>query len=256
MEVISSMQRFRSTWLALMGGALLITLSVSAAFGAAPSGTADGTRGQTIAGFVNGLIFGNEAEETDEELVEEDTDEENVAEENFEDPVPLEEVNEEEELDEEPVPLEEVNEEEELDEENDVEEFANHGACVSAVARDKSAVGGKNNNHGGAVSEAARFTCRGLEVPGSENGDDEEELEEVVDEEELENGAEEEEEAAAEVAAFTASGQDKAPKANAGNGNGNGKPQAAAKGGQGKGNAGGKANGTGAGNGKGKGGRP
>jgi hypothetical protein len=37
-----------------------------------------------------------------------------------------------------------------------------HGACVAAVA-ESDAVGGKNENHGGAVSEAARFTCRGLE---------------------------------------------------------------------------------------------
>ena len=40
----------------------------------------------------------------------------------------------------------------------DAEEVAptdNHGAVVSAVAKDKTQVGGKNNNHGGAVSEAA-----------------------------------------------------------------------------------------------------
>ena len=30
-----------------------------------------------------------------------------------------------------------------------------HGACVSAVAKDKDAIGGKNDNHGGAVSKAA-----------------------------------------------------------------------------------------------------
>jgi len=34
----------------------------------------------------------------------------------------------------------------------------NHGSCVSAVAH-SDAVGGKHNNHGGAVSEAARTTC-------------------------------------------------------------------------------------------------
>jgi hypothetical protein len=33
-----------------------------------------------------------------------------------------------------------------------------HGALVSAVAQDKSAVGGPNNNHGGAVSLVARGT--------------------------------------------------------------------------------------------------
>ena len=35
-----------------------------------------------------------------------------------------------------------------------------HGACVSAVARDKTLVGGRNNNHGGAVSAAAH-SCAG-----------------------------------------------------------------------------------------------
>ena len=33
---------------------------------------------------------------------------------------------------------------------------ANHGAVVSAVAGDPSLVGGKNDNHGGAVSTVAR----------------------------------------------------------------------------------------------------
>lgn len=37
-----------------------------------------------------------------------------------------------------------------------------HGACVAAVA-ESDALGGKNENNGGAVSEAARFTCRGLD---------------------------------------------------------------------------------------------
>ncbi len=44
-----------------------------------------------------------------------------------------------------------------------------HGACVSAVARGD-AVGGKNNNHGGAVSEAARTTCRSAGVQGRSHG--------------------------------------------------------------------------------------
>jgi hypothetical protein len=39
-------------------------------------------------------------------------------------------------------------------------EFSNHGECVKAVAQDKEAVGGDNENHGGAVSEAARVTCQ------------------------------------------------------------------------------------------------
>ncbi len=39
-------------------------------------------------------------------------------------------------------------------------ESSNHGECVKAVAQDKEAVGGDNENHGGAVSEAARVTCQ------------------------------------------------------------------------------------------------
>ena len=36
-----------------------------------------------------------------------------------------------------------------------------HGACVSAVAKDEALVGGRNNNHGGAVSAAAHSCPRG-----------------------------------------------------------------------------------------------
>ena len=63
------MQRLRSTWLALMGGVLLFTLSVSAAFGAGPS---EPNRGQTVAAFVHELIFGSDEEADDETQQEED----------------------------------------------------------------------------------------------------------------------------------------------------------------------------------------
>jgi hypothetical protein len=36
-----------------------------------------------------------------------------------------------------------------------------HGACVSKVAQDKTKVGGKNHNHGGAVSAAAHSCPKG-----------------------------------------------------------------------------------------------
>jgi hypothetical protein len=36
---------------------------------------------------------------------------------------------------------------------------SDHGQCVALVAQDKEAVGPPNDNHGGAVSEAARVTC-------------------------------------------------------------------------------------------------
>ena len=96
--------RFRSRWLALLGAAALISLSMSAALGAKPSGD---NRGQQVSTFVHSLQG-----ETEEEPVEE------------EDSSP-----------------------------------SDHGKCVAAVAQDKEAVGPPNDNHGGAVSEAARVTC-------------------------------------------------------------------------------------------------
>jgi hypothetical protein len=42
-----------------------------------------------------------------------------------------------------------------------------HGACVSAVARDVTLVGGRNNNHGGAVSAAAH-SCAGSQSKKSD----------------------------------------------------------------------------------------
>ena len=47
-----------------------------------------------------------------------------------------------------------------------------HGACVREVAHDKDAVGGKNDNHGGAVSEAARITCHEGADDSEEDADD------------------------------------------------------------------------------------
>jgi len=45
-----------------------------------------------------------------------------------------------------------------------------HGACVSAVARDLTLVGGRNNNHGGAVSAAAH-SCAGSQGKKSDRAD-------------------------------------------------------------------------------------
>src|SRR5688572_3693405 len=98
------MHRLRERWVALLGGALLVTLSVSAAFGADPEEQVDGPRGQTIAGFVHSLIF---------------TEDEPADEENLDD----EDVLNQEELDEEA--------EEELVE-GERADGAAHGACVAA----------------------------------------------------------------------------------------------------------------------------
>ena len=69
------MHTFRRSWLALFGGILLLALSVSAAFGAKPSGT-EGNRGQTVATFVHDVVFGDQADADDDESAEDsDSDE-------------------------------------------------------------------------------------------------------------------------------------------------------------------------------------
>ena len=162
------MQRFRNVWVALMGGALLVTLSVSAAFGAPPTGE-DAPRGQTVAGFVHDLVFGND-EETEDEVNEDDTetDEDESTEDESEvidsgaeitDPDTTEELDETEESEDTEDSTREV-----------PEEFANHGECVSAAAHDDEGLEADSDtkNHGEWVSQNARYTCWGLEVPGED----------------------------------------------------------------------------------------
>jgi hypothetical protein len=123
------MQRLRSTWLALAGGGLLVALSISAAFGADPT-EAGPNRGQQVSAFVHELIFGSDPETEEEPELEEDQDS-----------------------------GAELEDDPEESEEAEPLTGGEHGACVSAVARDRTAIGGPNENHGGAVSEAARETC-------------------------------------------------------------------------------------------------
>jgi hypothetical protein len=49
---------------------------------------------------------------------------------------------------------------------------SDHGQCVAAVAQDKEAVGPPNDNHGGAVSEAARVSCWPDAAPQDQNTED------------------------------------------------------------------------------------
>src|SRR5688572_1078736 len=77
---LSIMHRFRSIWLALMGGAIIVTLSLSVALGADPADETDGNRGQTISGFVHSLIFSQD-DPADDETVDEDQDEDEDTEE-------------------------------------------------------------------------------------------------------------------------------------------------------------------------------
>jgi len=123
------MSHFRTRWLALVGAMLLVALSASSAFGAHPSHAEN--RGNAVSSFVHELLFGTDEEPEQEEEGDEEGEE-----------------GEEENLE----------EEEQSEEGEEDSEFANHGQCVREVAMSLE-VGGLNENHGGAVSEAARFTC-------------------------------------------------------------------------------------------------
>lgn len=146
------MNRFRTHWLALVGAMLLLGLSVSSAFGAHPD-HAD-NRGNAVSTFVHELLFGSDEESEEEQEEEEEEGDEDTDE---------DETSEDEDT-------------EETDEESEESEFKNHGHCVREVAWSLE-VGGMNENHGGAVSEAARVTC-------SSDGEDEEDGEEGTENEE------------------------------------------------------------------------
>jgi hypothetical protein len=167
------MRSFRRTWFALVGAVLLVALSVSVAFGAKPSGTAEGTRGQTIAAFVHDLVLGDQADDEDsdeEEDSDEDTDEDSDADED-----------EDSDADED----EDSDESDEEDSDGDRASGAEHGACVSAEARDKADENPEEDgNHGAVVSEAARDTC--WEPAGDDEATDED-----SDEEDSEDAADE-----------------------------------------------------------------
>lgn len=142
------MSRFRTRWLALFGAVTLLSLSLSTALAGKPDGE---NRGQQVSAFVHSL------QEADEET-EEDT---------------------------------ETEDDTETDEETEEEEESapsDHGQCVALVAQDKEAVGPPNDNHGGAVSEAARVTCweegSSEETGGEEGADEENEAEEDAEDSE------------------------------------------------------------------------
>lgn len=126
------MSKFRSQWLALFGGATLIALSLSTAFAGKPD--AETNRGQQVSAFVHSLV--GDVEETDE-VVEDETEADTEVEVEDEESAP-----------------------------------SDHGTCVALVAQDPEAVGPPNDNHGGAVSEAARVTCWDPEAADESTGDE------------------------------------------------------------------------------------
>lgn len=169
------MKRLRTPWFAVVGGALLLILTVSSAFGADPV-DADAPRGQSVAAFVHELIFGANDESEDPPADEEESQEDGA-----------DDVDDADDVDEEPDESEDGEEGEES-ENGDSDDAESHGACVSEVAQDKEAVGGANENHGGAVSEAARETCW--------ETDDTDEVTDPEDEDVEEEDVEEEDESA------------------------------------------------------------
>ena len=119
------MTKFRSPWLALFGGVTLIALSMSVAFAGKPDGT---NRGLQVSAYVHSLVGADEETDTDTETTDEtETDET------------------------------ETTDETEVETEDSTS--SDHGECVAEVATNEEASGGDNDNHGGAVSEAARDTC-------------------------------------------------------------------------------------------------
>lgn len=115
------MSRFRSRWLALFGGVTLLALSLSTAF----AGKSDGTHpGLQVSAYVHSLV--GDVEETTDET---------------------------------PDDTESPDDTEAVDD-TETEESApsDHGLCVADLAQGED-VGGDNENHGGAVSEAARVIC-------------------------------------------------------------------------------------------------
>lgn len=156
------MSKFRSHWLALFGGVTLLALSMSSALAGKPDGTNVGSQ---VSAFVHSLD--GDVEETDTDTADETETEEDT----------------------------------EATDETEVEgELSNRGECVKAVAQDKEAVGGDNENHGGAVSEAARVTCQheaaadeseaNTEVESDEDADaeSESEVESETETEDADNG--------------------------------------------------------------------
>jgi hypothetical protein len=130
------MSKFRSHWLAVFGGVTLLALSMSSAFAGKPDGPNVGSQ---VSAFVHSLD--GDVEETDTDTADETETEDDT----------------------------ENTDETEVEE----SEFSNHGECVKAVAQDKDTVGGDNENHGGAVSEAARVTCQDDAAAGESDGDTE-----------------------------------------------------------------------------------
>ena len=162
------MNPFRRNVLVLLGAALLIAVSVGSALGARPTGSEAGG-GQAISGFVHSLVTGDRevtVDETpaneapgDEAPADTETDcttDADTSEDKSTDQAgtaDAETTADECTPDKESAPADQDTKEEASAEANA------HGECVSEVAHSDQ-TGGDNDNHGGAVSLAARETCQ------------------------------------------------------------------------------------------------
>jgi hypothetical protein len=165
------MRRFRTQWLALFGALVILSLSLSSAFGARPI-KADGeslTFGQQVSAFVHSLQSADQDgdEDQDEDPAEEcDTDEDPSSDEADESEdeagdgggTDACDTNEDADGDVDQDDSDEDPEDSEESEDSGDTAPSNHGQCVAEVAHDPEAVG-ENGTHGWAVSEAARVTC-------------------------------------------------------------------------------------------------
>ena len=181
------MRRLRTQWLALFGALVILSLSLSSAFGARPpTGTSQAAGiGQQVATFVHVLLSGtNDEDEGGDEDQDEDQDEdsgdsdecqpaadEDGASNGDESGSTNEEAGEEtgdEAGDEDQDCDEQSNEDSDGDSDQDSDEDSgeedsghaiaqNHGQCVAEVAHSDAV--GENGTHGWAVALAAQVTC-------------------------------------------------------------------------------------------------
>lgn len=138
------MNPFRRNVLVLFGASLLIAMSVGSALGAKPTGDT-GPRGQTISDFVHSVITGDQEVTVDETLTDEAPADESPA-----DEAPADEGTADED----------ATDTEDTAPTDQTTDADAHGKCVAEIAQNPDEVGGPNENHGGAVSLAARETCR------------------------------------------------------------------------------------------------
>lgn len=157
------MRRLRTHWLGLFGALVIMSLSLSSAFGAPPT-TADDdslTVGQQVSAFVHALQSGDQVEQCDmdEDSSSDDAPVEDGGETPADEPADTDEDGSAScDADEDADADQDEEESDQDSQESEDSTASNHGGCVAAVAQDDEAVG-DNDTHGWAVSEAARVTC-------------------------------------------------------------------------------------------------